>query len=94
MRSFPKTVKSEKPAVRCLICRLGNRNDYDLTSWRYKHCYAKKTSRDYEKEKPSPFLKTLLHQSQTATTAPERKEPKSLNLWHERVKTALAEVLS
>ena len=27
------------------------------------HCFARKTSRDYEKEKPSPFLKKFLRQS-------------------------------
>ena len=27
------------------------------------HCFARKTSRDYEKEKPSPFLKKILRQS-------------------------------
>ena len=29
------------------------------------HCFAKKTSRDYEKEKPFPFLKKYLRQSQS-----------------------------
>ena len=29
------------------------------------HWFARKTSRDYEKEKPSHFLKTCLHQSQS-----------------------------
>ena len=38
------------------------------------HCFARKTSRDYEKEKPSPFLKKFLHQSQSL--APK----KSLNM--------------
>ena len=32
------------------------------------HCFARKTSRDYEKEKPSPFLKKFLRQSQTSTS--------------------------
>ena len=31
------------------------------------HCFAKKSSRDYEKEKPSPFLKNFLRQSQSPT---------------------------
>ena len=30
-------------------------------------CFAKKTSRDYEKGKPSPFVKKLLRQSQPST---------------------------
>ena len=35
------------------------------------HCFARKTSRDYEKEKPSPFLKKFFRQSQTSTSEPE-----------------------
>ena len=31
-------------------------------------CFARKTSRDYEKEKPSPFLKKFLRQSQPSTS--------------------------
>ena len=38
------------------------------------HCFARKTSRDYEKEKPSPFLKKCLHQSQPSTSEPESKK--------------------
>ena len=41
-----------------------------------KHCFAKKTSRDYEKEKPSPFLKTFLRQSQPSTPELEPKNVK------------------
>ena len=37
------------------------------------HIFARKTSRDYEKEKPSPFLKKLLHQTQPSTSEPEQK---------------------
>ena len=32
------------------------------------HCFAKKTSRDYEKEKPSPFMKKYTRQSQPSTS--------------------------
>ena len=34
-------------------------------------CFAKKSSRDYEKEKPSPFLKEFLRQSQPSTSERE-----------------------
>ena len=37
------------------------------------HYFARKTSRDYEKEKPSPFLKKILRQSQPNTSEPEPK---------------------
>ena len=32
------------------------------------HCFARKTSRDYEKEKPSPFLNKVFRQSQPSTS--------------------------
>ena len=35
------------------------------------HCFARKTSRDYER--PSTFLKKLLRQSQSSTSEPEAK---------------------
>ena len=38
------------------------------------HCFARKTSRDYEKEKPSLFLKKFLRQSQPSTSEPEPKK--------------------
>ena len=41
------------------------------------HCFAKKTSRDFEKEKPSPFLKKFLRQSQPSRSEREPKKDKS-----------------
>ena len=41
------------------------------------HCFARKTSRDYEKEKQSPFLKKFLRQSQPSTSALEPKKDRS-----------------
>ena len=41
------------------------------------HCFARKTSRDYEKEKLSPFLKKFLRQSQPSTSELEPKKDKS-----------------
>ena len=40
------------------------------------HCFAKRTSRDCEKEKPSPFLKKFLRQSQQSTSELEPKKVK------------------
>ena len=40
------------------------------------HCFARKTSRDYEKEKNSPFLKKFLRQSQPSTSEPVPKKVK------------------
>ena len=39
------------------------------------HCFARKTSRDYER--PSPFLKKFLRQSQPSTSEREPKKDKS-----------------
>ena len=41
-------------------------------------CLARKTSRQYGKEKQSPFLKNFLRQSQPSTSEPERKKADSL----------------
>ena len=37
------------------------------------HCFARKTSRDYKKVKPSPFLKKFLRKSQPSTSEHEPK---------------------
>ena len=41
------------------------------------HCFARKTSRVYEKEKSSPFLKKFLRPSQPRTSELEPKKDKS-----------------
>ena len=38
------------------------------------HRSARKTSRDYEKQKPSPFLTNILRQSQPSTSEPQSKK--------------------
>ena len=40
------------------------------------HSFERKTSRDYIKEKPSPFLKKFLRQSHPSTSEPEQKMAK------------------
>ena len=40
------------------------------------HCFVRKTSSDYEKGKPSPFLKKFLRQSQPSTSELEPKKNK------------------
>ena len=40
------------------------------------HRFARKTSRDYEKEKSSPFLKKFLRQSQSSTSELESNKVK------------------
>ena len=42
-----------------------------------KHCFARETSLDCEKEKPSPILKKFLRQSQPSTSEREPKKDKS-----------------
>ena len=41
------------------------------------HCFVRKTSRDYEKPQPSPFLKHFLRQSRPSTSELEPKKDKS-----------------
>ena len=41
------------------------------------HCFARNTSREYDKEKASPFLKNFLRQSQPSTPEPETQKDKS-----------------
>ena len=38
------------------------------------HCFARKTSRDHKKEKPSPFLTKFLRQSDPSTSESEPKK--------------------
>ena len=38
------------------------------------HCFARKMSRDHEKDKPSPYLKKFLRQSDPSTSEPEPKK--------------------
>ena len=40
------------------------------------HRFARKTSRDYQKQKPSPFFKKFLRQSEPTTSEPEPKKVK------------------
>ena len=42
------------------------------------HCFARKTSRDYEEEKPSPYLKEFLRQSDLRTSKPEPKNAENI----------------
>ena len=61
------------------------------------HCFARKTSRDYEKEKPYPFLKKFLRQSQSSTSEPEPNNETRLKwfqLWNKRTRFLLADDLS
>ena len=41
------------------------------------HCFAKKSSRDYGKREPSPFLRKFLRQSQPSTSEREPKRVKT-----------------
>ena len=59
------------------------------------HCSARKTSRDYEKEKPSPFFENFRRQSQPNTSEPEpKKRLKLVQIWNKRIRLLLADDLS
>ena len=42
------------------------------------HCFARKTSHDYEKQNSSPFLKKIFRQSKPSTSEPEPKKVKRI----------------
>ena len=58
------------------------------------HCFARKTSHDYEKEKQFPFLEKLFRHSQPSTSEPEPKKVEDIHLWHNRVDTALVDTVN
>ena len=58
------------------------------------HCFARKTRRDYETEKPSPFLKKNLRQSQPSTSEPEPKKVKMRSNMEKTYPFPLADNLS
>ena len=55
-------------------------------------CFARRTSSDYEK--PSPFLKKFLRQSQPSASEPETKKLKRVQIWNKRSRFLLADALS
>ena len=58
------------------------------------HCFARKTCLDYEKRKPSPFLKKFLRQSQPSTSEPDANRQKFFHLWHNCVDTPLVDTVN
>ena len=58
------------------------------------HCFARKTSHDYEKEKPSPSLKKFLRQSQPSRSEREPKRTNQVQIWNKRIRFLLADDLS
>ena len=57
------------------------------------HYFARKTSHNYEKEKPSPFPKKFLRQSQSSTPELEPKKQNSIQLGHNHVDTSLVDTV-
>ena len=58
------------------------------------HCFAKNTSRVYEKEKPFPFLKKFLRQKKQAHPNLNQKKFKLFQIWNKRIRFLLADNLS
>ena len=58
------------------------------------HCFARKTSHDYEKEKPSPFLKKFLRQSISSKSECSSKKLNWFQIWKKLVRFQLAGDLS
>ena len=72
-RLVSTTLKSASLLPRFEYSFKGPKTDNYVVWW--FHCSARKTSRDYEK--PSPFLKNFLRQSQPSTSEPEPKMGKT-----------------
>ena len=83
------TLESAKSALTCLMFHWLYQNRQKLCSGgNGTHCFARKMSRDYEKRKPSPFLRNFFCQSQSST--PEiLPRKKSFLFWHTRVNLPL-----
>ena len=57
-------------------------------------CFVNKLSRDNKNEKPSPFLKKFLHQSQSTTPEPEARRHETFHLWHNCVDFTLVNTVN
>ena len=90
-----KTVKSAKTCCRVLNIHFKDQKPtMMLFGGDGTHCFARKTSRDYEKEKPSPILKKFVRQPQPSTSEPEPKRQKLFHLRHNRVETPLVDTVN
>ena len=58
------------------------------------HCFAKKSSRDYEKEKSSPFLKNFSANHKQAHPNVNQKRTNQVQIWNKRIRFLLADDLS
>ena len=57
-------------------------------------CFARKTSRDYEEETPSPYLNKLLSRSDPCASEPEQKTQNLFHVWYNRVDTTLVDTVN
>ena len=73
-RLVSTTVKSAKPAATIGIFLLRTKNRQLMFDDVGTHYFARKTSRNNEKEKPSLIFKNFLRQSQPSTSEPEPKK--------------------
>ena len=58
------------------------------------HCFAIKTSRDYEKEKPSPFLRYFSANHNQADPNVNQKRANQIQIWNKRIRFLLVDNLS
>ena len=58
------------------------------------HCFAKKSSRDYEKEKLSPFLKKFPANHNQAHPNVNQKRTNHVQIWNKQIRFLLADDLS
>ena len=58
------------------------------------HCFVRKTSRDYEKQKPSPFYRDFAANHNQARPSLCHKRKKSFHFWHTRVNSPLIDTVN
>ena len=58
------------------------------------YCFARKTGRDYEKEKPSPFLRNFSTNHNQAHRNLNQKRTNRVQIWNKPIRFLLAEDLS
>ena len=79
-RLISSTVKSAKSAATLGTLFKDQKPRITLFGGDGTNCFAGKTRRDYEREKPSPFLKKFLRQSQPRTSKPEPKKCRNYSI--------------
>ena len=94
-RLFSTTVKSAKPAATFWILLFKDQNPTIMfIGGDGTHCFARKTSRDYEKEKPSPFWRNFFADHNQAHPSLNQKMSNRVQIWNKPLRFLLADDFS